>query len=330
LPLETEGEFLMKRLFSIVTLLVLSLSLLTACGAAGKADRAESAQSAGAVFSQAPSAAPAPAPAPASPSYDQAGPTKPSERPPISPPNPDTAAAPITAGMDRKIILNAQLDLKVKDGDDVVTKLTSAVRTAGGFVQESRQEGTKQHGRQMFLSIRLPAGEYGSLLDLAASMGEVNRRREWANDVTEEYLDLEARIKTKEIHLAQLQRLYAQSGSIREMIDLEQEIARVTADLESMKGRIQYLSNQVQFSTITITLYEPGVPTPIRDPQTVWERITMGYERSWNNTVNFTGDMMVFIASSIPVVLLGLVLGGAGFGLFRLVRRSLRRPPPAG
>lgn len=231
---------------------------------------------------------------------------------------PGGAGAP---AIDRKIIQNAQLDVKVKEADGAIATIGHNVRAAGGYVQENRVEGTRENGRRVHMTVRVPAGAYGSLLELVAGLGEVTNRREWINDVTEEYLDLDARIRTKETHLEQLRRLYAKGGTIKELMELESEIARVTAELESIKGRFNFLSNQVAYSTIAIGLYEPGAPAPIKTPQTVWERMRHGFISSWNNMVNLTAELAIFVVSSIPALAFLAVLGLIAWIVVRLANR---------
>lgn len=317
-----------RRILTGLTLLILMAALIAGCGA-GRA-KLESVAQDGAVGVQAPGAYPAEKMAAESrDAYAPTSPVPPAQPSSMPAPIPSPTGAYVPPGTTRKIIQNAMVDMKVKDADEVIGRISTAVVAGGGYVQETRQEGRKETGRHVAMTLRVPAGEFGSVLELAASLGEINNRRVWTNDVTEEYLDLEARIQTKEIHLAQLRKLYAMTGSIREMMELEQEIARVTSDLESMKGRINYLRNQVDLSTITIGMYEPGVPTPIRDPQSVWERVAFGFKRSWNNVVNFTGDLMVFVASAIPVLAYMLVAGVVAFLVLRPLLRLIRRQPPS-
>jgi hypothetical protein len=234
-------------------------------------------------------------------------------------------ASPIGLPADRKLILNAIFDVKVKNADEVISKLTAAVRAAGGYVQETRQQGTREQGRTVNLILRVPGGQYGAITDLVRSQGEVTQQREWTEDVTEQYVDLEERIKTKEIHLSQLQKLYDKGGSIKELMELEQEINRVTSELESMKGRMRVLANRLEFSTITVNLYEPGAPAPIEPPRTVWERTRRGFIQSWNGVINFTGDLFVFVVSALPVLIYLAVVGLILYLIGRPVRRLLRR-----
>lgn len=311
---------MMKKPAALAALLLMLMLLLSGCGAAGwsKSETTTDSLTGGVRGSDGavavPPGAEAPAPAPIDPQYS-------------------TGASGGTPVVDRKIIQNAEIQVNVKEADEAVTAITQAVRTRGGYVQENRVEGTRERGRTVYLTVRVPAGDYGSLLDLVAGLGEQINRREWINDVTEEYLDLDARIRTKELHLEQLQKLYEKGDSIKELLELEQEIARVTAELESIKGRFQYLSNQVAYSTITIWLYEPGVPTPSRDPQTLGERIRDSFLFSWHSTVAFGADLLVFLVAAVPRLLFVLVVGGVialvAVLIVWLVRNRKGSRPPA-
>lgn len=293
----------MRRKALGLTLVVLLMTLLYGCGSGGPKQTAQMEQASGAY---APAAKEEAKPsAPAMDAEKGAG-----------------AGAPV---VDRKIIQNAQLDVKVKEADEAIAIIGQNVRAAGGYVQENRVEGTRQAGRRVHMTVRVPAGAYGSLLDLVAELGEVTARREWINDVTEEYLDLDARILTKETHLEQLRKLYARGGTIKELMELEQEIARVTSELESLKGRFNYLSNQVAFSTIVIGLYEPGVPAPIKPPETVWERMRHGFISSWNGMVNLTAELAIFVVSAIPALVYLAVIGLAFWGVRSAIRRRRDR-----
>lgn len=301
-----------RRNLYLMTAVLMGALLFGACASGGAKD-----------------AAPSPATGASPPRMDSGSAQKPSESPaPGSATSPVSSSAPVQ--ISRKIILHAKVDVKVKDADQALSTIRAAVNGSGGYIQESRTDGTRQQGRKVTMVLRVPAGSYASLMALMNDLGEKTSEYEWTNDVTEEFLDLEARISTKEKHLTQLQALYARSGSIKEMMELEQEIARVTAELESMKGRIQFLSNQVSFSTITVGLYEPGVPAPIQAPKTLWERMKLGFTTSFNGVVNFLGNLAVALVSFIPVAVLLGVFGLAAYGLYRLDRRwrERRRKPP--
>lgn len=297
-----------KRTISLILLAVLAGAIFGACGAGGGSKREMST-----------GAAPAQEAKPAAPG--QAAP----------PGQVSSAPAPVD---ERKIIRNASFDVKVKDADATINKITSAVNASGGYVQETKQSGTKQSGRTTNMVLRVPAGQYAAMIDLVRGLGEITQQREWTDDVTEQFVDVEARIKTLELELNELYKIYGRTESVKELMEVEQRISQVTADLESLKGRLRVLSNRVDYSTIQLNLYEPGVPTPIEPPKTVWERMRFGFRSSWNGVVNFTGDLVVFVVSALPVLVylavLGLILFLVIRGLQKVFGNRRRNLPPQG
>jgi hypothetical protein len=315
-----------RRRLSLILVAVLMAAIFGACSSSSQ--KASTGSESARDSAMAPAAPPASAPA--------GQPAKPQEAAsPASPASNQTgqvssSPAPID---ERKIIRNASFDMKIKDADQTIIKISQAVSASGGYVQETKQSGTKQSGRTINMVLRVPSGQYAPVVDLIRGLGEeVTQQREWTEDVTEQFVDMEQRIKSQEIHLVQLQKLYDKGGSIKEMMELEQEIARVTADLESMKGRLRVLASRVDFSTLIVNLYEPGAPTPIQQPRTVWERMTRGFQESWHAVVNLTGDLAVFTVSAVPILvylaILGLVLFLIIRGLQRFSNRRRRQGPP--
>lgn len=318
----------MQKRTGLALLLFATMALSVGCSSAK--NEATSGGATGAAPMPAPAAAPTEQKA-SNVSYDRAVSTPATGKPANSPAPPGSGgnASVPEAGVTRKEIKNANFELKVKNVDDADKALRAALAAAGGFIQNSQVEGQKENGRRMTISIRVPAAGYDNTFSAIAGLGEEISRKEWTQDVTQEYYDLEARINVQEAHLAQLKKLYEKAGSIPEMIQLEQEIARVQAEMDSLKGRYQYLSNQVAFSTITVYLYEPGAPAPIQPPKTVWERMTRGFVGSVNGMVNFAGNLLVFLVSAVPVVVpLGLV-GGVGVKVYRTFRRRKGGTPAA-
>lgn len=326
----------MRRVLSFVTLVVLSMTLTTACGL-GTRKPASAPQRQGATPAGAPSAA-AGRGSPetgsllagdgtAASAATQTNPGQAVREEQSAPVALEAAvpSVPTPTDAQRKIVLNAQFDVKVKDADTAVNRIGVSVRAAGGYVQETKVSGTRQRGRSVNMILRVPAARYGDIVDLIAGLGEVTGRREWAEDVTEQYVDLEARIRSKEAHLTRLRQLLNRSGSVKELMEVEQEIDRVTADLESLQGRMRVLANRVDFSTIVLNLYEPEAPAPIEEPGTVWERMKLAFKASADALANFTGNLAVFLASSLPVLAYLAVLAAPAYAILRAVRRAWRR-----
>ncbi|BDG60878.1 DUF4349 domain-containing protein [Caldinitratiruptor microaerophilus] len=326
----------MRRVLSLVALVVLSTTLLTACGS-GIRKSAPAPQRQPAT----PDGAPSPAvgrgspesgslldgggTAASAPVQPGAGQAVPGAWPAPVPLEAAATSVPTPADARRKIVLNAQFDVKVKDADEAVNRIGISVRAAGGYVQETKVSGTRQQGRSVNMSLRVPAAQYGNIVDLIIGLGEVTGRREWTEDVTEQYVDLEERIRSKEAHLTRLRQLLNRSGSVKELMEVEQEIDRVTAELESLQGRVRLLANRVDFSTIVLNLYEPQMPAPIEEPGSIWERMKLAFKASASSLANFTGNVAVVLASALPVVAYVTTLVAPAYAVFRAIRGAWRR-----
>lgn len=191
------------------------------------------------------------------------------------------------AELNRKIIYNAQVSLVVKDFSVAQEAIQNMVQKYGGFLADasvSQHQGDQRHGRWV---ARIPVDGYNRFLDELAEVGVRVRQNQKADDVTEEFVDLEARIATKKkLEERILELLETRDGEIKDVIDIERELARVRSDIEQMEGRLRFLENRTSLTTVTIEAREqqgyapaeaPGLGAalqrPGRDPPApCWER----------------------------------------------------------
>jgi hypothetical protein len=131
-------------------------------------------------------------------------------------------------------------------------------------------------------------------------------------DVTEEYVDVEARLKTKKDLEQRYQEIMKKATTVSEMLEIEKEMGTLRADIESIEGRLNVLKSQVSFSTLTVTIYEL-----VTAPNFFGTRIGSGFVNGWNNLLDF----FVFIVNLWPFFLLGAV-GYVGIRRWRALRKS--------
>lgn len=229
----------------------------------------------------------------------------------------------------RKIIQNADLSYEVTDLPDALARVDQAVAASGGYTADSNVTGAKDNERRAHLVLRLPFSGFNTFLSRLEDLGTLQNRRIYTDDVTAEYLDLEARIATQKEHEARLRQILAQAKSLEDLVRLEQELSRVRGEIESMTGRLNFLKDQVEMSTVTLDLREvrPGAPA-VRPGlgQDVREAF-MGMSKSlWE----FSRAAVVAAAALLPLL---LYVGILAFVIWRLVLwlRPLlgRRRPPA-
>jgi hypothetical protein len=164
--------------------------------------------------------------------------------------------------MDRKIIRDAALTLEVSAPADVQRKISTIAETLGGFVVTSeskeRQTGDGRHELEVNLVIRVPAAQFSAALDQVRSAGNrVVQEKVTGQDVTEEFIDLEAHIKTQKALEAQFLEIMKRAARVEDALEVQRQIAEVRTQIEKLEGRKRFLENRASLSTITVSLQTP-------------------------------------------------------------------------
>jgi hypothetical protein len=222
-------------------------------------------------------------------------------------------------GVQRELVRTAQLTVEVADPVAAVRQVRAAAAAAGGFVSE---EQSGDAGSWMVL--RVPAGALDRLMEEVGAFGHVTARRSQVLDVTEEVVDLDARVASQTASVARVRGLLAEARSIADVVAVESELARREAELGSLTRRLDALREQVALSTLTVDLRTPGAVAPRERPAPGFlDGLTAGWE-GLRVIGSAAAAVVGFVVPFLPV--LG-VLGGIGWLARRIVRT--RRTPAA-
>ncbi|MCU0880663.1 MAG: DUF4349 domain-containing protein [Pirellulaceae bacterium] len=157
----------------------------------------------------------------------------------------------------RHIIQRATLVLDVEKLDDAERRLGELLQSAGGYIAQFREHRTDGRVRSGQWTLRVPVAAFDAFLAQVESLGVAQRRERDADDVTEKYVDLAARLKNKQQLEARLLELVARrSDEIKDVIAVEGELARVREEIERMQGQLRYLADRAALTTIELTLVE--------------------------------------------------------------------------
>ena len=157
----------------------------------------------------------------------------------------------------RRIIYTGVLEVVVKDLDAARQRLLALIDTHKGYVVRFEVTGNPGSPRVGSWTVRVPVERYGTFVEEAAQLGEATRNSSDAKDVTEEYVDVEARIRNKKVEEERLVGLMKNAtGKIEDVLAVEKELARVRGEVEQAQGRINYLSRMSSYSTVQMTLRE--------------------------------------------------------------------------
>ncbi len=230
---------------------------------------------------------------------------------PGAPGNPGPAGAPgqTDAGVvERKIVTNVDLNVRVDDVNDAMEAVTQLVETSGGFVVSvSRTED--EFESSAFMSFRVPSNNLESTLSRVRDISvRVERENRSAQDVTAEFVDVEARLGNLRAAEEQLLVLYERSGKVSDVLEVQRELTNIRGQIESLQGRLNYLSQTTATSLVSVWFHPTTDPAPIADPGWSPSETARGATRGLASFGRWFVDVVITIAIFSPVWVPILVL----------------------
>ncbi|MBK6985553.1 MAG: DUF4349 domain-containing protein [Bacteroidetes bacterium] len=157
---------------------------------------------------------------------------------------------------EQKLIKNGDISFEVKNIKDTKTFLQKVISKHKGYISNEKIEDYRVNPTEI-LTVRVPNSNFDHIInDIGLQVGEFDSKRIDIEDVTAEFVDIEARLKNKKQLEGKYQELLAKANNMTDILKIEKEISLIREDIESTEGRLRYLSNQVGYSTLIITYYE--------------------------------------------------------------------------
>ncbi|WMW24220.1 DUF4349 domain-containing protein [Methanolobus sediminis] len=222
-----------------------------------------------------------------------------------------------TASVDRKTIATVDMTIQVSDAAKGVDDISEMVEASGGYVSSSSIYDSyydSNEGKEGYITVRIPESESSSFLENVGELGEVTSKSVSAQDVTEEYIDVSARLDNLQRQETRLQEILNMTETVEDVLAVEKELERVRGDIESLTGRLNYLDDRVEFSTINIRVTEPR---PITHSWGIRDAIS----ESVNGFISIVNALIILVGYLLPLVIVLIFFGGAGV----LIRRRMRR-----
>jgi len=169
----------------------------------------------------------------------------------------------LEAAVDRKIIRDADLTIEVNSTILAQQEITSIAQTNGGFVvtSEAKQRENSEPAKRTVdikLVVRVPSNQFNTALQQIEQLGtNTPQRNVNGQDVTEEFIDLEARVKTQKALELQFLEIMKQAHKVEDALEVQRQIADVRTEIEKLEGRKRFLENRSSMSTITVNVRTP-------------------------------------------------------------------------
>lgn len=152
----------------------------------------------------------------------------------------------------RMMIWTASYSVEVAEVKKASDDLLARMQSLGGFMQDKNDYSEKRQ-RMVF---RVPKDQFQQALAEVEGSGKVLSRRVSGEDVTEQFVDVEARLKSKKALRDRLRALLEKATKVEDIIKIEEELGRIEADIDSMEARMRTMKGQIELSTITVDINE--------------------------------------------------------------------------
>jgi hypothetical protein len=163
------------------------------------------------------------------------------------------------ASADRKVVRSSDLVVSVDSLNETSLEVERLIKEAGGFVERS----TTTQDSKAWLHCRVPAPQLEPVMDAIANLGSEERRSVTAVDITEQYADLETRLRNNVALRQRLQQLLERASDVEDVLAIEKELNRIQSEIETMQARFDRLKSEIELSALSITLQRKPILGPL-------------------------------------------------------------------
>jgi len=159
--------------------------------------------------------------------------------------------------IDRRIVKNGRANIEVENFDLSVSKIKELANSFGGYITGSNMWTSDSNIKNGNITVKIPENRFEAFGDSLGQIGIVKSKETSANDVTEEYIDLQARVKNLKNQEYRYTELLSMAKSVEDVLAIEVQLGRIRGEIESYERRIKYLDNTTSYGTFYLTLNEP-------------------------------------------------------------------------
>ena len=245
----------------------------------------------------------------------------------------NAVTAPATVSPTKLVVVNKTMRIETDKVDEAIAKIRELVKRDGADISsmqvatavdqpiyrnpEPLADGSIGQNSsaplRAYITVRVPSANYAAFIADAAKLGRVLTESEASDDVTQQHVDMQARLGNLDAEQVRLRQLFAKATTVKDMLAVEQELTRVQGEIESMKAQIDYLERQAARATVTLELTEPvaiiqpsGIDWGVR---TAFTDSVRAFVSTMNGLIVLLGPvlaLLVFIG--IPVLLIALLV----------------------
>jgi len=212
---------------------------------------------------------------------------------------------------DRKVIRSGYFVIEVENFDSSYAAVFAVAQGTGGWIESSNIYKDKDGRRIGYITLRVPSDNFDSVFNEIKQYGDVKSEQTSNIDVTEEFIDLSARLDVLYAQEVRYMELLGKAETVEDILSIEVQLERIRSNIESLEGRITYLSSQIDMARINVTLQEPEKEEEFP--------VVSAFKRAASAFVDAVVWIIVLIGYAIPIAIVGAL---GYFGVKRIRRKK--------
>ena len=208
----------------------------------------------------------------------------------------------------KKIIRNGNLTLKVDNTDDAARKITEIVNNNNGEVSSSNFYRSANNAKNGTIAVKTPVNNFDkTFTEIKEVASLVVRESTSSQDVTEQYIDLQAQLKNRQAEEQSFVKILDQAQKIQDILEITAQLARVRGNIEQLQGKIKYLESQTDMSTISIALSEDANITVV-DSWRPWQVVKDSFNSLAKGLQGFANLLIRFFIILLPLLVIWVII----------------------
>ena len=231
-----------------------------------------------------------------------------------------------------KIIYSGYMYIETTEFDKAIASVEAKVREFGGFIESSNVNGRTEYrpdgttslvDRNASYVVRVPSSNFDTFVKQSGSLGNVLNSNTSAENVTSQFTDAEARKASLKVQEERLLAMMEKTDNIKSLIELEERLTDVRYEYEAIERKLINWQNQVDYSTVSLSLQEVAVYTPVAPVQSTFgEKLGSAFTDGWNGFVRFFQAIAIGLAGALPALILLALLALIAVLILRSAKRK--------
>lgn len=219
----------------------------------------------------------------------------------------------------RKIIYQAYLDLEVKQYPNVIQNIEETVTDMDGYLVSNHTSRLENQLHQGNLVLRIPQETLDSFFNFLENHDQIsiNQRNLTGEDVTDQYIDLETRLKAREQLEERLLSFMEEAKTTKDLLSISNDLADVQYEIEQIKGQMNYIENRSDLATVELHLIEQEAELAHNKNLNVWARVKEQWLNNYNHLLIGLSNLFVIVVGNIPILILVCIVGWLFYRIYR-------------